>query len=150
MPQNIKKPLVITVVVFLLIIFITLLCYALLQFQRPGNKLFRTLILDPIPNSVTILHSQDEIMAGGIIWLHFKISPDDFNLILKSKNWEVRSDLGTGEPNSSIGNWWNPQSLGDNATVCFVIFNYDGHQRDETIWVNSQKNEVYYQVVFIY
>ena len=151
MPKNIKKYLVITGIITLLI---TLLCSALAQFQRSGNKLFKVLILDPMPSSVIVLHSQDEIMGfGGMIWLHFKISPDDFNLVLKSKKWEFQPDFLIGADESEVSeikDWWSPQSLGNNAKKYFVILKYDGHERVETIWVNSQRNEVYYQVVFIY
>ncbi len=61
-----------------------------LFYGRSGDKLFKIFLLDPIPNSVTILHSQDDGGFGDYILLHFKISPDDFNLILASKKWEIR------------------------------------------------------------
>jgi hypothetical protein len=81
------------------VLLLALLCYWLLQLfppnellgQRSGDKLFRIFLLDPIPESVTILHSQDDGGFGDYILLHFKIAPDDFNLILNSKQWTTSS-----------------------------------------------------------
>jgi hypothetical protein len=125
----------------------------LFSLRRSGNELFTALILNPIPKSVKVLHSQDETGFGGTIWLHFKTSPSDLKLILASKNWAVHPDFLIGTDiltNSEIKNWWAPQSLGEKAIKYFVVIDYDGHERVENMWVNSQMDEVYFRVTFIH
>jgi hypothetical protein len=116
-------------------------------------------LLDPIPKSVTILESQDDGGFGDYILLHFKISPDDFNSILASEKYKI-SDFGpsvsgyyTDTENPDI-TWWNLRSLGKNAAQYSVDIEYDTsqgyhHERFQTIWVNAQKDEVYFEVTFI-
>ncbi len=97
-------------------LLLILLC-ASLQAQTSGDKLFTSQVLDPIPKSATILNSYYNGW-DGIVWLHFKISPSDFDLILKSKNWKVHPDFLIGADaaeNEEVKDWWNAQLLGDNA-----------------------------------
>ncbi len=130
-----------------------------LFYGRSGDKLFKIFLLDPIPNSVTILHSQDDGGFGDYILLHFKISPDDFSRILTSEKYETTSFIPTsGYYNdadiSAALTWWNLRSLGKNATEYSVNIQYETHEgyqheRYQTIWVNSQKDEVYFKVTFV-
>jgi hypothetical protein len=124
--------------------------YLLFTWQRSGGDLFEVLVLDPMPKSVEILHSQDETGFGGVIWLHFKISPDDFNLILASNKWKVNSDPLIGidtASDSKVANWWFPKSFGDDLIKYQVNENHD---RILEMWVNPQMDEVYYRVFFIH
>jgi hypothetical protein len=144
----------------------TFFCYGIYQlflhdfvnellFGRSGENLFSVFLLDPLPESVTILQSQDDGFLRDYTLLHFKISPEDFNRILETKKWEVSSFspsangyyTDTDYPNTTR---WNLQSLGKNASHYYIGIEYDGHKRFENIWVNSQKTEVYFEVVFIY
>jgi hypothetical protein len=50
--------------------------------------------------------------------------------------------------------WWNLRSLGKNETEYSVDIKYETpqgyrHERVQTIWVNLQKDEVYFKVTFI-
>ena len=153
MPSIIKKPPVIMAIITLVII---LFCALLLQ-QRSGKKLFRLFVLDPIPDSVTILHRQDEVwedlFPGSPVWLHFKMSPSDFELILKSKDWKQSPEypkVSDETENTYIASWWKPELFSSGACKYSVSIEYDNHLRHETIWVNSQKNEAYYRVTFIH
>jgi hypothetical protein len=163
---RIKKVGTILLATLLMMLLMTVFCYLMVQLipqdfsyellhGRSDEKLFKVFLLDPIPKSVTILESQDDRGFGDYILLHFKISPDDFNSILASEKYKI-SDLGpsisgyyTDTENPEI-TWWNLRSLGKNATNYYVSIEYDGHQRYQNIWVNKQKNEVYFEVTFIY
>src|SRR5688500_11223242 len=130
--MRIKKPVMIATGIITLLLI--LLC-ASLQAQTSGDKLFTEHVLDPIPKSVTIFNSATNGW-DGIVWLHFKISPSDFDLILKSKNWEVHPDFLIGADaaeNPEVKDWWNTRLLGDNAIKYYVIIQYDGHERIENI-----------------
>jgi len=152
--------------VLLFISLWTLFCYGMYQLflhnfadellnGRSGEKLFRVFLLDPIPESVTVLHSQDDGVLRDFILLHFKISPEDFEYILKSKEWETSSFPPSMngyyiDPDHPSVTWWNLKSLGKNATHYYINIKHDGHERFENIWVNSEKNEIYFEVTFIY
>ena len=153
-------------IVLLFTLLWTFFCYGIYQLflhnfvdellnGRSGEKLFGVFLLNPIPESVTILHSQDDGVLRDYILLHFKIAPNDFEQILELKEWKISSFppdangyyADTDHPSVS---WWNLHSLGKNASHYYINIKYDGHERFENIWVNSQKNEVYFEVVFIY
>jgi hypothetical protein len=135
------------------LLIITLCCgFFLFPTQRSGEEMFRSSVLDPMPKSVTILNSYNDGW-DGVVWLHFKISPSDFDLILKSKNWQEHPDFLIGADtvgNEEVKDWWNARLLGDNAIKYYVVVDYDGHERIENIWVNEQRDEVYYRVTSIY
>ena len=123
-----------------------------LEAQKSGDNLFAANVLDPIPKSVTILNS-DNNGWDGIVWLHFKISPSDLNLILKSKKWDVHPDLLIGadaDENPEVKDWWNARLLGENAIKYYVVIDYNGHERIDNMWVNAQRDEVFYKVTSIY
>jgi hypothetical protein len=121
--------------------------------QRSGEKLFRVFLLDPIPSSVSILNSQDDGGFGDYILLHFKISPDDFDLILTSKKWEVYPPdiIGGYYSESEVPkelSWWSLRSLDKNAIGYYFNIG-DGCDKEwQNIWINSQRNEVYFKVTF--
>jgi len=106
-----------------------------------GNQIFEDLILDPIPESVEILGSFDGSPDfRGDYCLHFKISPDDFKLILADKDWEVVSEKPFGvecEPGPHI-----PESLDDNV----IIYYYDENNISKIMVTNTQMSEVYYSL----
>jgi|GEM_PF-4512401 hypothetical protein len=147
---------------FLITIFMTTFCYWILQLfpenvatefatelvlGRSGDKLFEVFLLDPIPDSVNIIHSQDSGGFDGYILLHFKISPDDLNLILTLQKWQITSTsyVQADYPNVT---WWNLKSLGENTTEYYLNFGDSCDEQWRSMWVNSQKNEVYFQVTF--
>ena len=151
MPIKIKKSILIVITIAIAVgILATVFCgsiYLLFTWQRSGSDLFEVLVLDPMPKSVVILHSQDEIVLGGVIWLHFKISPDDFKLILASNKWKVDSDARfelDSAINSDVADWWFPKSLGDD----FIQYQVNEDDRILEMWVNPQMDEVYFRVFF--
>lgn len=117
-------------------------------FGRTGETLFRAFLLDPIPESVEILHFQEDEIFRDYVLLHFKISPEDLGLILTSKGWETR-DYAIIEQHDEA-RWWDINSLGDSLTNYTVSYrNESNNSRTEEMWVNSQKTEVFFEVNFI-
>lgn len=115
--------------------------------ERSGNQLFQDYLLTPAPKSVEVLHSFD----GGADFypdycLHFKISPDDFQLILTSKKWQTVSEapylgLECGPANTSWDFNFPPPALGGNV----ITYTFIPRERDiEIMFTNPQMNEVYY------
>jgi len=93
-----------------------------------------------MPKSVTVLDSKDESDYDGVWCLHFKISPNDFQLILASKKWEVVS-----EPPINVDcGTWSSLSLGGNAITYSYIPFYNGI---EIMLANSSMNEVYFYAI---
>jgi hypothetical protein len=115
--------------------------------RRSGEELFKDIVLDPVPRSVIVLHSQDnETGFDGRLWLHFKISPDDLDLVLNSEKWEFDPEISYQISNydAKTKDWWSPQSLGNNITQYSMLIKSDGdRKRIKYMWVNSQRNEVY-------
>lgn len=114
--------------------------------DRSGDKLFKTFVLDPIPRSVSILHSHDEVLLfDPSIWLHFTIAPEDFELIFASEEWVVSDSSFDGIDNAEVEDWWNPESLGD--YTWYYVYSED-HKWWKNMWVNTEKDEVYFRVDF--
>lgn len=117
--------------------------------QRSGNQLFKDYVLDPMPKSIKVIDSYDgssEFYPQTC--LHFKISPDDFQLILASRKWEIDSGDTPARLicNDSLKNSWDfpfpPPSLGSNV----IIYTFIPNERDDEImFTNAQMNEVYYK-----
>ena len=114
---------------------------------RSGNQLFKIFVLNPVPKSIEVL----DVYDGGDDFnpntcLHFKTSPDDFQLILASKKWETVSEVPyiSFECNLRKSPWdfrFPPPSLGDNViTYTFIPREHDV----EIMFTNPQMNEVYY------
>ena len=107
-----------------------------------GDHLFSEFILTPMPKSVKVLDSYDgDSNLDPDYCLHFKISPDDFQLILASRKWEVVSE----EPfphGVECSHWSSPPiPLGSN----FIIYSFVPGEKDvEVMFTNSQMNEVFY------
>jgi hypothetical protein len=111
-----------------------------------GNQLFKDYILDPIPKSIKVLDSYDGYRDfRPDVCLHFKTSPDDFQLILASKSWKIVSEAPIGlecEPGNKSWDFdFPPPLLGSNVTT----YTFIPRERDiEIMFINTQKNEVYY------
>ena len=135
----------------IIIIVLIFMCGGFFIFSfipRSGNRLFKDIILNPIPKSVEILDSYD----GGAnfypdICLHFKSSPDDIQLILESKKWEIDSDATfVGFTCSGSTKDWRftfpSPSSGNNV----IIYTFVPRERDfEVMIINTQMTEVYYK-----
>jgi hypothetical protein len=127
-------------------------CAFLIYLDGSGNSIFKRVILNPMPKSVVIIDSLDETFPfGDPVLLHFKIAPDDLNLILAAAHWEIIPDFledSDGFPHNI--SWWNPKSLGDNGIKYQAVVEDNQHERIQEMWINSEKNEVYYRVTFIH
>ena len=87
-PKTTKLGLAVRIIVLLvMVLFCIALCYVVAEntilHQPTGEEEFRELVLDAMPKSVIILQHQDGDDCCET-WLHFKISPIDFNYILTS------------------------------------------------------------------
>jgi hypothetical protein len=159
-PRTTKLGLAVRIIVLLVIVlFCIALCYAVAEntilHQPTGEEEFRGLVLDPMPKSVIVLQYQDGDDCCET-WLHFKISPIDFNYILTSSSywgqkWKVDSDFDMSMTGgmSDAPKWWSAQ-FGNNATEYSLVLrcmtNDQGgcsHEEIEYMWVNPQRNEVY-------
>ena len=116
-----------------------------IESARTGNELFVVQVLDPMPTSVTVFHSQDEILFfEPKNWLHFTIAPDDFELILATESWEINTLDYDGIYNTEVEEWW-PESFEDYTR--YTVYNEDRRYWKD-MWVNSSNTEVYFRIVF--
>jgi hypothetical protein len=138
-----------TAIVLIVLIFICGGVFISGFIPRSGNLLFKDYVLNSIPKSVTVIDSYDgSIEFYPQTCLHFKISPDDFQLILASRKWKVDSDDTPARLlcNDSLKNPWDfpfpPPSLGSNV----IVYTFVPNERDyEVMFTNTQMNEVYYK-----
>jgi hypothetical protein len=140
-----------TSVILLACIFVfgVLPIFIILLESKPlsGNRLFENYVLKPIPESVEILDSFDGSPDfNPDECLHFKISPNDFQKILASKNWQTVSEAPMGGLQCDYKNaaWdfsFPPPQLGSNV----ITYTFIPRERDfEVMFINTQMNEVYY------
>jgi hypothetical protein len=136
-----------TTIVTIVLIFACVGFFISSFIPRSSNRLFENYILKPIPESVEVLDSFDgSPNFDPDECLHFKISPADFQLILIAKNWQTAPEAGLGgfQCGNFDSHWYftfTPPSFGNNvATYTFIPAEND----IEVMFVNSQKNEVYY------
>lgn len=146
MPIKVSKPKLI-VGVIVLVIGVLFCVFLSIPSRRSGEELFKDIVLDPIPSSVIVLHSQDnETGFDGRLWLHFKISSDDLDLVLTSEKWKIDSEINNEISNVDVRtkDWWSPQSLGNDITQYSMLIKSDGdRKRIKYMWVGVQRNEVY-------
>lgn len=115
------------------------------EVRQSPESLFREAVLDPIPASVQLLHSSRHASGDGIeIWLHFKISPADFNTLFKSERYQ---NLGSSPLNySAYGppRWWVPESLGQDRSNfdCETKPHFGRDRSAKDIVVNAKEDEV--------
>lgn len=117
------------------------LLFAWGSIPRSGNRLFKDLILNPMPKSVEVLDSYDgDPDLAPDYCLHFKISPADFRLVLASKKWKTVSDVRSAS--------FDCESLdfpSVSLTGKVVIYEFIPLKNDyEIMFTNAQMNEVYY------
>jgi hypothetical protein len=138
-----------TAIVLIILIFICGGIFISGFIPRSGNQLFKDYVLNSMPKSMKIIDSYDgSTEFYPQTCLHFKISPDDFQLILASRKWEVDSGDTPARLtcNDSLKNPWDfpfpPPSLGNDV----VIYTFVPRERDREILItNTQMNEVYYK-----
>ena len=145
------------IALFLVVTIITYLCFVIWQLpledigdgligQRSGKKLFRIFVLDPIPDSVTVLHSEDEfLLFNPDVWIHFTIAPKDFDQIQSSQDWENKGESYGSSRSAHVSDWWHPEQMSEYTR--YQVWSEDGRQW-RNLWVNDAKNEVYFMIGF--
>jgi hypothetical protein len=117
-----------------------------IQKDRTGEELFQAVVLNPIPNSVVLLHSNDEVpLFDPSVWLHFTISSDEFDKILSTENWEIDKSGYDGTYNTPVEEWWHPEKM-KNVTKYHVKLIDSNAWKN--IWVNEDRTEVYFREDF--
>ncbi len=112
---------------------------------RTGEDLFTAMVLDPIPESVTVLHSQDQRLVGKqTIWLHFTIDPGDYDVLFEHFIWEEHVDRFLPEPTGDVVNWWAPDTLPNVAH--YQVFDASTCRCWKQMYVNAARTEVYFYV----
>jgi hypothetical protein len=116
---------------------------ALLVLQHLGTRpagLFKRLIADPIPESVTILHGHSDGSWEEIATLHFTISPSDLDTLIQvlAFSQEPCNDIKSHAPA-----WWK-----QNGVPYRISNRHYGHDRETGMWVSADHTEVYYFTSF--
>jgi hypothetical protein len=131
-------------VLFGVVLLATLLCVGC---RQAPEALFREAVSTPIPSSVQIINATQKSRLGNIeIWLHFKISKQDLDSLLKSEPYK---DLGSSKLNySAYGppTWWTPDKLGAGKRCldCEVSPHFGRDRSAKDILVNGNKNEAFF------
>jgi hypothetical protein len=133
---------------FLILVLATLLllCCCCSPQDRSGDELFKAFVLDPIPSSVSVLHSHDQVpLFDPSIWLHFTVDPQDFDTILAAEAWTIDDFDFDGVYNTPVEDWWHPESLGE-----YTKYHVQPEDCDcwKTMWVNAERDQVYFRVDF--
>ncbi|GEM_PF-6773337 len=120
--------------------------------ERTGMEIFSATVMEKVPSSVKILHSQDDSIPLGfdpIYWLHFSIIPKDFEKVLAQHPY-ARLDKGDDMSLCNPPDWWNPKLL-SNVEYYRYDRNHPGSNvlwESTIIWVNSEHTEVYFCLVY--
>ena len=143
-----KKDLRIIVAVVGLLLVVSSACTSCES--RSGTELFAVFLLDPVPDSVEILHSEDApFFFDNAVWLHFRITPDDFEAVLQADGYvpvEKDEQWGGG---GVILEWWKPEALGDDAESFECTDECEAERLHKRIWVNVERTEVFFSGLFL-
>lgn len=107
------------------------------------QRFFQQCVLDPTPSSVVILQGrQDYFGQDPAVWLHFRISGEDFDKILASRPVEIV----TGEDDlrgSLPPDWWKPTSL--KGYTCWQDDKNPQHLI--RFWADETRTEVFFAAI---
>lgn len=124
---------------------------------RSGRDLFLATVMKQIPRSVEILHSHDDPVPLGLdpaYWLHFRISPEDFPLVLKQHPYgKSEATIADGLEGMHAPQWWRIDSLGVDAEAYrFHRFRPGDNSKvpceSAELWVNKERSEVYFRLIY--
>ena len=80
--------------------------------DRTGEQLFNDVVLTPMPESVRVLHSQDEpSWMDPWVWLHFEVTPESLAAIEAAYEWVPSGDFERDESDALAGEWWQVDQL---------------------------------------
>lgn len=114
---------------------------------RSGKDLFATLLLDPMPATVTVLHSEDETpLLSPTIYLHFTLDPADVDQILANDDWQVPQLSPDFEGEPHVDAWWLPEALP--AVEAYEVFDMEGCKCFKKLFVNGDHTEAYFLIGF--
>jgi hypothetical protein len=118
------------------------------EFMSPA-ALFRRTVAASVPASVRILDGwESPALIGPEVFLHFTISPDDLDTILRAGSYTEDQHISGDFRGFRAPAWWAPQHLGDGLSV----FECEIGARDaegmpdgrKYIVVNRERTEVYF------
>lgn len=116
---------------------------------RDGPGLFNAVVLEPIPATVNVLHYADETpLLSPTIYLHFTLTPADFEQILASANWEQQEYLLQSDAVPHVEAWWAANDL--EGLEKYQLYDPTGPCKCiKTIWINAAHTEAYVSVAFL-
>ncbi|MEL6552429.1 MAG: hypothetical protein AAFQ63_03040 [Cyanobacteria bacterium J06621_11] len=115
--------------------------------DRSGKALFNDVVLAPMPESVGILHSQDEpSLLDPWVWLHFSVTPESLAEIEAAYDWTPTSDFELDENDALAGEWWQVDQLEGGRG--YEVFVEEKCRCLKEMWVDSEGQEVYFKVSF--
>ncbi|MEM9150452.1 MAG: hypothetical protein AAGB19_08360 [Cyanobacteria bacterium P01_F01_bin.3] len=113
---------------------------------RSGEALFKAVVQSPMPESVEVLHSQDEIpLFDPVIWLHFSTDTETYEQIIGQYAWEAGVGNGNENMPGPVAQWWRPEAL-DNVSR-YQTYSEDCRCTKE-LWVDGFHQEVFFKVSF--
>ncbi len=116
---------------------------------RSGEELFKALVLDPMPSSVTVLNSEDETpLLSPTVYLHFSIASEEFPTIIAADDWIRQDLLLDSDPEPHVADWWAADDLAG-LEIYRLSSPTEGCKCIKTVWVNADHTEVYFQVEFL-
>lgn len=126
-----------------------------LRIMQPftGEELFAMTVMKDVPPSVTVLHRLDDSHPLGMdaaYYLHFRISPEDFQKVLTQQPYE-KLDAATEPDESCCPEWWQPDALGNDVEIYGFEKPHpkipDMIAEHCRLWVNPEHSEAYFVLV---
>ena len=102
---------------------------------RP-SEWFKRLMVDPIPQSVTIRHCRSDGFLEETVYLHFTIEPADLDATISRLGFVEGQCCIAGKDAPS---WWKQE-----GTSFSISRDQYGHDRETAMWVSVDRTEVYY------
>ncbi|MGD1863998.1 MAG: hypothetical protein ACFB0D_05540 [Phormidesmis sp.] len=113
---------------------------------RSGQELFQAVVQSPIPTSVEVLHSQDEVpLFDPAIWLHFTIDAEVYEQIQSQYPWERSTGDGKSNMPGPVVQWWKPEKL-ENVSR-YQVYTEDCRCTKQ-LWINGSHEEAFFKVSF--
>ena len=102
--------------------------------------LMRDYVVNPVPDSVRILHSHYEGGRDPGAFLHFQLDPAAAEQILKARPYVSKPDL---TPPHGRPEWWKPESMG--KAEAFYWHSAPDSPADGIVWLwlNESRTEAY-------
>lgn len=109
--------------------------------SRSPNQIFRA-IFEEIPDSVIILHGQDQLPLDCCLWLHFTISDIDYKKITRDY---IKKELNYKKWTRVLPpevDWWNPNKF--ESKGIYLEKTSQNERMIEGIYTNDKNKEIFY------